>query len=455
MPASARAKFDSWSASARVVQPVGSDMTLQLRGMAYDDDRVLRFKGANTGSRGEDVSARLIGRGDWQFDVIGYLQWRNFHNTVISSTRFVPVLEQKDTPASGQGGKVEIRPPVGGGHTLRFGADYRRTQGDLKEDAYSAFSGARTEQRFAGGVNTDAGFFVEDDWELGRLTLTGGLRADHYTIRDGYYRALNGAGTTVLTDDTYGNRADWEVSWRGGAVFAATEALDLRAAAYRGLRLPTVNELYRPFVVFPVTTEANANLVPETLEGFDVGLDWQAMPGIKLTATYFDNVVNDAITNVTIGTNLRQRRNIQAIDAEGFEFGAELRSGPFGFDGSLAYTNAKQQGTGFASALDGYTPSQTPKWAASATASYRPADGALVAATLRHVGKQYEDDQETDVLPAATTLDLFAQIPLFGALSFVARAENVFDETIVTRNQGGSMDLGAPRTVWAGVRYGF
>ena len=91
----------------------------------------------------------------------------------------------------------------------------------------------------------------------------------------------------------------------------------------------------------------------------------------------------------------------------------------------------------------------------SATASYRPADGMLFSATLRHVGRQYEDDQQTDVLPAATTLDLFAQVPVVGQLSFVARAENLFDEAIVTRNQGGSMDIGTPRTVWAGVRYGF
>src|SRR5690606_7034299 len=87
VPASVRAAYDSWSLSGRIVQPIGSDVTVQLRGMAYDDDRVLRFEGAETGSEGRDVSLRIVGRGDWQFDVIGYLQWRNFTNTVISSTR--------------------------------------------------------------------------------------------------------------------------------------------------------------------------------------------------------------------------------------------------------------------------------------------------------------------------------------------------------------------------------
>jgi outer membrane receptor for ferric coprogen and ferric-rhodotorulic acid len=40
-------------------------------------------------------------------------------------------------------------------------------------------------------------------------------------------------------------------------------------------------------------------------------------------------------------------------------------------------------------------------------------------------------------------------------LSLTVRGENLTDEAIVTRNQGGSIDLGVPRTVWLGLRYGF
>jgi outer membrane receptor protein involved in Fe transport len=415
---------------------------------------VLRFAGATTGMEGQDVSARIVGRGPWQFDALAYAQWRNFNNVVVSSTRFVPVLDQKDTPATGQGGKIEVRPPVGGNHTLRLGADYRRSKGDLKEDAYSAFTGARTEQRFGGGVNTDLGLFAEDDWDLGLLVLTGGVRGDRYTIRDGYYRALDGDASTVLSDNTFPDRSGWEFSWRGGAVLYLSSALQVRAAGYSGLRLPTLNELYRPFVVFPVTTEANENLKPERLVGYEAGIDWQATPRVKFTLTAFDNKVKDAITNVTlIPDSLRQRRNIDAIRAKGIELGTQATLGKWSFDGSLAYTHARQHSPG--TDLDGFRPSQTPAWAESATVSYRPAEGMLFSATLRHIGKQFEDDQETDVLPAATTVDLFAQVPVAGRLSFVARAENLFDETVITRNQGGSMDIGAPRTVWAGFRYGF
>ena len=125
------------------------------------------------------------------------------------------------------------------------------------------------------------------------------------------------------------------------------------------------------------------------------------------------------------------------------------------FDGTLAYTDAEMRGSGVQSALDGLRPAQTPKWAASGTMSWRPAGGMTFAATVRHVGLQYEDDQQIDALPAATTVDLFAQVRLVDRVSFVGRVENLFDEEIVTRNQGGSMDLGVPLTVWGGFRYGF
>jgi outer membrane receptor protein involved in Fe transport len=455
VPATARARFDSWSAGGRLVQDLGGDVTVQVRGLAFEDHRTLRFEGADSSSEGQDISVRVVGRGPWQFDAIAYKQWRNFTNVVVSSTRFVPVLDQKDTPSEGEGGKIEVRPPVGGGHTLRLGADFRQSTGNLFEDAFSAFTGARTEQRFAGGENTDLGLFVEDDWQIGPVILTGGVRADHYEIRDGYYRALSGDGTVVRSDRTFADRSDWELSYRGGAVLPLSSGLQLRAAAYSGLRLPTLNELYRPFVVFPVETRANENLVPERLEGFDVGVDWSAAPGVRFSLTAWDNKVKNAITNVTIGENLRERRNIEAIDARGLELTAAVEQGPFSLDGSLAYTDAEQKGSGPAADLSGFRPSQTPAWAASATASYRPAEGMLMAATLRHVGKQFEDDQQSDVLPAATTVDLYAQVPLYEKLSFVARAENLFDQEIVTRNQGGSIDLGIPRTVWAGLRYGF
>ena len=451
--ASARAAYDNWSVGFRGVAPVDAQTEVQARMLVWRDDRTLRFQGADSSSEGQDASLRLVHRGDWSVDALAYVQVRNFSNIVISSSRFTPVLDQYNTPSTGVGGKLELRPPEIAGHQLRLGADYRRASGTMMENAISAFSGDITERRRAGGANEDIGLFAEDDWTLGALVLTGGVRADRTAITGGYYRAVDPAGLPTI-DETYEDRTDWTVTWRGGALFRASEALALRAAAYRGIRLPTLNELYRPFVVFPVVTEANAQLENEELLGFEAGVDLTPAPGLRLSLTAFDNRIEGAIANVTLAENLRQRRNLPAIDAQGIEADANVELGRFGLAGSLAYTDAVVDGAGEAADLDGFRPAQTPRLAASATVWWQPLAGSRLSATLRHVGRQFEDDRESEPLPAATTLDAYAELRVAGRLSVVLRGENLLDETIVTRNSGGSIDLGVPRTIWAGLSWG-
>lgn len=448
------AAFDGWQTRLRAVAPLARDIELQASALLFRDNRTLRFAGADSASEGQDASVRLVGRGRWQFDALAYVQARDFSNVVISATRFTRTLDQRKTPSTGLGGKLELCPPVGANHVLRLGADYRRASGTLQEEAYNAVTGALTERRRAGGVTSDLGLFAEHDWQLGPLVLTGGVRADRSEIAGGFYRAETPAGALV-SEVVAPDRQGWDVTWRGGAAWQASDALRLRAAAYRGLRLPTLNELYRPFVVFPVTTQANAGLRNERLLGFEAGADWQPAAGIALGLTAFDNEVEDAIANVTVGANLRQRQNLPAIRARGVEAAVSATHGPWGFEGTAAWTDAKVRGTGASQPLDGLRPAQTPRFAASAALSWKPATGWLLSATLRHVGAQFEDDLESDILPAATTLGAYAQVPLSGKLALVLRGENLTGETVITRNSGGSIDLGAPRTLWAGLRWGY
>ncbi|WP_066527122.1 TonB-dependent receptor [Erythrobacter sp. CCH5-A1] len=455
VPATARAAFDSWNVALRTVAPLTDSIEVQTRVAAFRDARTLRFRGADSTSEGEEASIRFVGRGAWQFDALAYVQARDFSNIVISATRFTPTLDQRRTPSTGIGGKFELRPPLLEGHDIRIGADWRRADGELQEEALNAVSGAITERRRAGGATGNLGIFVEDDWQIGPLTINGGLRADRSSITGGFYRALSATTGAVVSEVVAPDRSDWSLSWRAGALFYATRRLDLRAAAYTGLRLPTLNELYRPFVVFPVTTEANANLANERLRGFEIGLDWQPVNAVVIAVTAFDNEVENAIANVTVGPNLRSRANLPAIEARGIEASVAAKFGELSLDGALAWTDAEVRGEGPSADLDGLRPAQTPEFAASLTLGWQPAPGWRIAGTLRHVSSQFEDDRQTDRLAPATTLDAFFAAPLWGRLSLTLRGENLTDEAIVTRNQGGSVDLGVPRTVWLGVRYGF
>lgn len=444
------ARYRDWSISARAVAPIGPQTELQVRGLAFGDNRTLRFRGADSSSEGEDASVRLVHRGSWQVDALAYLQARNFTNKVISSTSFKLTLDQRNTPATGIGGKIELRPPVGGNQLLRIGGDVRLADGELFEDAYNA-AGAVTARRNAGGRSSVAGLFVEDDWTLGRLVLTGGVRIDRWTLTRGFFHERNGAGVAT-SNLAFPDRSGTEFTARGGLLYRPGPAVALRAAGYTGFRLPTLNELYRPFTVFPVTTQANANLDPERLRGVEAGVDLTPTAGLTLSGTIFYNRLDGAIANVTIGPNLRQRRNVRAIEAKGIEASLGWRRGAWALTASFALADSKVRAPG--AAFDGLVPAQSPRHTASATIAWAPKHGPMLSATMRYVGDQYEDDLQTDRLPAVATVDLVGGVPLARGVRVIARAENVLDATVITRNQAGSIDLGTPRTVWIGLRFG-
>jgi outer membrane cobalamin receptor len=446
------AAYDSWSVGLRAVAPLSADTEVQVRGLVFQDDRTLRFAGADSMSQGQDASIRLVSRGAWKVDALAYLQARNFSNIVISSSTFRKSLDQRNTPSTGIGGKIELRPPVGDAHVLRLGTDLRLARGDMYEDAYNAnlATNPATSRRHAGGAQSTLGFFAEDDWTIGPVVLTGGVRADRWTITDGFFKAVSAAGVPTQTS-RYPDRSGWEATARAGMLFHLSDALALRGAGYTGYRLPTLNELYRPFVVFPITTQANAALTPEKLKGVEAGLDLTPVEGVLLGATVFYNRLDDAIANVTISATVRERRNVNAIVAKGVELTASAQSGPWSLLASYAYSHSSVRAPG--AAFNGFTPAQSPRHAASATLGWSAASGPSLSATLRYVSKQYEDDLQSDVLPDALTVDAVASVPLGHGVRLVARGENLFDETVVTRNAGGSMDLGAPRTLWLGIRF--
>ncbi|MDQ4421524.1 TonB-dependent receptor [Sphingobium sp. DEHP117] len=456
--ASVPARYESWSTSIRAVAPLGSDLEIQARATVFRDNRTLRFAGADSFSEGEDASIRLIGRGAWKIDALAYVQARDFGNVVISSNPpFRKSLDQRKTPSTGVGGKIELRPPLNDAHVLRLGSDLRISTGDMFEDAYNATlaTNPRTNLRHAGARQTTLGLFAEDDWTLGSLVLTGGVRADHWKISDGFYHVTVLSGVAPVNPcaaaTACASRSDWQVSGRAGALLQVNDGMALRAAAYTGFRLPTLNELYRSFVVFPIATQANPGLKPEKLKGVEAGFDLQPAVGLTFSATVFYNRLGNAIANATINATTRKRQNVDSIVAKGIELNASAKLQDFTLSASYAYTDSTVKAPG--QLFDHLRPAQTPRHSASGTLAWAPNGGPSLSTTLRYVGRQYEDDLQTDALPHALTVDATASVPLGHHASLVGRVENLFDKAVYTRNAGGSIDLGTPQTFWIGIRF--
>ena len=468
-PADRPAPYEEASIRALWTTPLRDDIGLQVATSAFTDrrERGLAFTANRTD--GADASLRFVGSGAWQWSALGYVQWREFRSSFASissgRTEATRVLLQDAVPSRGVGGSVELRPPLPRGVELRLGADARMTEGESRE-LFSYVAGEPSRRRIAGGSNATAGLFGEVAGRLGRLTLSGGARLDRWTVKDGELRESVIATGAPLRDDRFAARSGWLPTARAGAEIALDGDFTLRSAAYIGWRMPTLNELFRPFRAGQDATAANPLLDPERLAGVEVGGSYRT--GVfALSVTAFANRLHDSIANVTLGQGpdvfpgvgfvpaggeYRQRQNLDRINIQGLEASAEARRGPWSLHLGASATDAKIRAMGPAAQLDGLRPAQTARFALTGGVGWER-NGRTVSLLMRHVGAQFEDDLNQRGLPAATTIDAFGALTVSSRLQLVARGENLLNERVVVGIGGdGAIERATPPTLWLGLR---
>ena len=472
-PVDRAAPYEQASANLRAVVEIAADTEAQVTATAFTDSRERGTDFSRNTSEGVDGALRLVGRGRWGWQALAYVQTRNFTSDFAAvnaaRTSVTQSLAQFNTPATGWGGRLEIAPPVGEGISLRLGADTRQLTGETNE-LFTYVNAAPTRQREAGGRTTNSGLFVDASIERGIVIATASARIDWWTIKDGRLLETTIATNAPFTTLLFADRSGHEFTGRAGLAVKPADWLALRGAAYRGWRLPTLNELYRPFRVGPDATAANALLNPERVTGVDLGFTLKPADGFEIGVTGFWNRMDDTIANVTQGRGpgsfpgvgfvaaggfYRQRQNLDALTVWGWEVDAKLRRGDFGLTASWSHVDPTIAASGAAGPLDGLRPAQTPRDQFSGTIDYT---GSLftASATLRHIASQFEDDQNSRSLNAATMVDALLLVPLVKGLAIEGRVENLFDAEVQAALSGtGVVERALPRTFWVGARVSF
>ena len=472
-PVDRAAPYEQASANLRAVVEIAADTEAQVTATAFTDSRERGTDFSRNTSEGVDGALRLVGRGRWGWQALAYVQTRNFTSDFAAvnaaRTSVTQSLAQFNTPATGWGGRLEIAPPVGEGISLRLGADTRQLTGETNE-LFTYVNAAPTRQREAGGRTTNSGLFVDASIERGIVIATASARIDWWTIKDGRLLETTIATNAPFTTLLFADRSGHEFTGRAGLAVKPANWLALRGAAYRGWRLPTLNELYRPFRVGPDATAANALLKPERVTGVDLGFTLKPVDGLEIGVTGFWNRMDDTIANVTQGRGpgsfpgvgfvaaggfYRQRQNLDALTVWGWEVDAKLRRGDFGLTASWSHVDPTIAASGAAGPLDGLRPAQTPRDQFSGTIDYT---GSLftASATLRHIASQFEDDQNGRSLNAATMVDALLLVPLVKGLAIEGRVENLFDAEVQAALSGtGVVERALPRTFWVGARVSF
>ncbi|HET7785955.1 MAG TPA: TonB-dependent receptor [Myxococcales bacterium] len=423
--AAARARFE-----ARPSQ----DVTLGARisGFAEDQDGGTRY---TTASAREALAALRIAAGD--VEAHAFARWSRFDQ---QRARVQPDRSSEDlagtqsAPADDEGASLQWS--RGG---LLLGADARRVFGRSIE----ALETGPVASRRTPGEQRLLGAFAQGILQpLPFLRVQAALRFDSWRNLGGIRQEGLSSGGSSQTD--LPDRSDTALSPRLALRAQALPWLALRAAAYRSFRAPTLNELYRPFQVGSVRTDANPELGPETLIGAEAGFDTR-----WLRATAFAAGLRDPIANATLEPGHQMRQNLGSARIRGVS--AEARWAPLrALRLSLAYTFTDAVVT--SADLPGRALPQDPRHRMVAAVRLDEPRWATLDVALRWTSDQFEDDRNTLRLPGSAVVDAAVSRAVGDRLDVFVAAENLLDRRYLVGLQGGLASVGQPLFVRAGVR---
>jgi len=394
-----------------------------------------------------------------------------FASVATGRATVTPSLNQFHVPSSAVGGNGLIRIPVTSTLVVDSGADIRSVDGSTNEQ-FQYVAPAFTRVRVAGGSELVTGAFSEATWTpRPAVTLTASARFDYWQLTDGIRRESVIATGAVLRDDHYPNRDGTKGNFRVGGKYDISDDLTVRAAAYSGFRVPTLNELYRPFRVGNVITEANPTLKPENLDGLETSATWHAASNLSTTATFFLARIDNAVGNVTIqttpglnvafgdvvpaGGSLQQRQNIDRVRSQGAELEVTWAvTSALDLTARYLYTDPKITKDAAVPSLVGLQLPEVANHQAMLEASWKPRDGTVFKVSGHASSGQFDDDQNTRHLKGYVTADLYAEQTLNTQAVFFISGDNLFDRTIEAgKAPDGTVTIGMPRLFSTGIRW--
>ena len=430
------AEHRSGYASAGYQAPNG--WRVDLSANVFDEDRknATPVSINSTASRqGSGDVAGGVGGGLLSLRAFGGTQRYRQVFTTVNATRTAETLTRDQSVPSTAGGIGGEWYRTWGVHTIVLGAEGRYVDGKSVETPYS--QGRPLAVTEAGGTQRLGSAFLQDTVRVSdRLTIVLGAHGDGWRSKSRVTAFSKASGS-------FNPRVS-------GAYRIGETGVTVRGAVYHGFRAPTLNEFYRNFSQGNAQTRPNEALDPERLTGGDVGV--MISRGVaSVRVTTFRNVLDEAITSITISTTpqqiIRQRANADTVHATGLELEATVRL-PSALSVSFASGFTSSRFKGATSLRDKRVP-QVPSYNLGLDVRY--ARGPWSGSTqFRVTGPQFEDDQNVFTLRRANVVDAYAGRSIARKVTAFVAVENLFD-AVYDVGRTPTLTVGLPRAARIGA----
>ncbi len=434
-----------------------------IEGSGYSEERGNGLPQAENSTDAWDLSARRqIESTEWAASALAYLQHREFKNTFSATddarTSDRVVLDQFSVPAWSAGGALSLVRTLNEGTELFSGLDTRWIEGETNERFFNDGTIFRR-QREGGGEQILAGIFAGARWGRGDFDIEVSSRLDHWRLYNGRLIVEDLTGGPAGSRSDFDDRDDFEPSAQITLGWEPNKDWRLEIAASQNFRLPTINELYRPFRIGSDTTLANAELEPERFRSIRASVAFAPEGGrLRLEGSILHYWIEDAIANVTLDPDpsgaLAQRLNVPKAEVFGLELAADYALTE-SLDLSLryAYSQARFRSSAGGIDIDGNDFPLAPEHRATGSLRYRTGDW-LAEIQTRYESESFDDTNNLRAIPDAFTLNAGLQYQINARTSVHLRAENLLDATIVSAEQASGLRFVAPgRSLYLGLSY--
>jgi len=385
----------------------------------------------------------------------------NYHQTfssVAANQNSETLASNQNVPVYHVGFSAQWTRTFARRHSVAIGVDGRDIVGESDELRFSA--GLPTSTFDNGGRQHETGVFIEDVFAIRqKWQLSLSAREDFWANLDGSSIVMpvnTGIGAIAPSTTIYPNRSENFFSPRASVSRQITRRIVLHASAYRAFRAPTLNELYRPFRVGNVLTNANAGLTAEHFTGGEAGAEvhlWGER--LRIRGAFFDGYIDDPVANVTLTSTptliTRQRENLGSTRSIGFELHAEARLTQRMFlSAGYEYVNADVVSFPAGSSLVGLRVPLVPRHDFTAEWSYTRHAYAF-AVQGRAEGEEFDDDLNQYRLPPYFVLSASLSRTFGERLEVFVAGDNLFNSRYAV-SETPTPTLGSPILVRGGVR---
>ncbi|MEO0511167.1 MAG: TonB-dependent receptor [Verrucomicrobiota bacterium] len=452
------------------MENIGARLALELKrsngrwlfeGSGYSEERGNGLPEAENSTDAWDLSAqRRFEFADWAATALAYGQYREFENTFSATdadrTSDRVVLDQFSVPAWSAGGAFTLAGTLSENSEFFGGLDMRWIEGETNERFFNDGTIFRR-QREGGGEQILFGAFAGWWWTWDNFDIEVSGRFDYWQLYNGRLIVEDLTGGPAGSREDFADRDDLEPSAQIAFGWEPHQNWRFELAAAQNFRLPTINELYRPFRIGNDTTLANAELDPERFLSLRTSVNYLPEDSrLRLNATITYYSIKDAVANVTLDPDpsgaLAQRLNVPDAEVFGVELGADyMLSEALALSLRYAYSQAQFDSSTGGVDIDGNDFPLAPENRVTGSLSYTRGSW-LAELQSRYESESFDDTNNNREIPDAFTLDAGLQYQINNRTTFRIRAENLLAATIVSAEQASGIRFIAPgRSIYLGI----